>query len=255
VACALQGTTDEQLAAMLGVSLSAVKKVWISIHSRVQDSMPGIIPAPTPAIPASGRGKESGAVCCGISVNIRRNCALFREGCLEKTGLCASRSRQGRGPESREWLEWQPGGVVSRRIRRTLVSLAGVAPGRQPGDAVRIRLTVSTVALGISRRQDIQQGGSCRGSRRPATSNPTNNLTSPLFGSTTQTLANGLGSTRPPAPRTAALSHRCPAISEPKARAHGFPLPQPGAPPNRAVATEHGVDSARGRDAEIFSRC
>ena len=56
--CALQGTTDEQLAAMLGISLSAVKKVWISIHSRVQDSMPGIIPAPTPAILASGRGKE-----------------------------------------------------------------------------------------------------------------------------------------------------------------------------------------------------
>ena len=42
------------------------------------------------------------------------------------------------------------GGVVSQRIWRTLVSLAGVAPGRQPGDAVRIRLTVLTAALGIT---------------------------------------------------------------------------------------------------------
>lgn len=52
---ALAGITDEQLAESLGISLSAVKKRWISIHGRVQDAKPALI---SRNIPASGRGKE-----------------------------------------------------------------------------------------------------------------------------------------------------------------------------------------------------
>jgi hypothetical protein len=57
---ALPGATDEQLAEMLGVSLPAVKKRWVSIYRRVEDYMPElIIPDPLRSdLPASGRGKE-----------------------------------------------------------------------------------------------------------------------------------------------------------------------------------------------------
>ena len=52
---ALTGITDEHLADALGISLSAVKKRWISIHRRVQDAKPELI---STNVPASGRGKE-----------------------------------------------------------------------------------------------------------------------------------------------------------------------------------------------------
>jgi hypothetical protein len=52
---ALTGITDEELAEALGISLSAVKKRWISIHRRVQDAKPELV---SRNIPASGRGKE-----------------------------------------------------------------------------------------------------------------------------------------------------------------------------------------------------
>lgn len=52
---ALTGLTDEHLADALGISLSAVKKQWISIHRRVQDAKPELI---STDVPASGRGKE-----------------------------------------------------------------------------------------------------------------------------------------------------------------------------------------------------
>jgi hypothetical protein len=57
---ALPGATDEQLAEILGVSLPAVKKRWVSIYRRVEDYMPElIIPDPPRSdIPAIGRGKE-----------------------------------------------------------------------------------------------------------------------------------------------------------------------------------------------------
>ncbi len=57
--CAITGTTDEQLAAILGISLSAVKKIWISIHHRVEDRMPSLLSRPSPSgTSANGRGKE-----------------------------------------------------------------------------------------------------------------------------------------------------------------------------------------------------
>jgi hypothetical protein len=56
---ALAGPTDEQLAAMLGTSLPAVKKIWISIYRRVENYLPELISDSLPADPAaSGRGRE-----------------------------------------------------------------------------------------------------------------------------------------------------------------------------------------------------
>ena len=52
---ALTGVTDEQLAETLGISLSAIKKRWISIHRRAQDAKPELT---STDVPASGRGKE-----------------------------------------------------------------------------------------------------------------------------------------------------------------------------------------------------
>jgi hypothetical protein len=56
---ALPGATDEQLAGMLGSSLPAIKKMWVSIYQRVEDYQPELIPDPLrPEIPTNGRGKE-----------------------------------------------------------------------------------------------------------------------------------------------------------------------------------------------------
>ena len=55
---ALQGGTDEELAAVLGVSLSAVKKTWRSIYDRVAHHSPGLIPDQVPEELTSERGKE-----------------------------------------------------------------------------------------------------------------------------------------------------------------------------------------------------
>ena len=59
LSCALPGETDEQLAGMLGTSLSGVKKMWVSIYRRVEECLPELIPDPLRSdIPASGRGRE-----------------------------------------------------------------------------------------------------------------------------------------------------------------------------------------------------
>jgi hypothetical protein len=59
LARALPGPTDEQLAEMLGTSLPAVKKMWVSIYRRVEEFLPGLIPDLLPSdIPAAGRGRE-----------------------------------------------------------------------------------------------------------------------------------------------------------------------------------------------------
>jgi hypothetical protein len=59
LSCALRGTTDEYSADMLGTSLRAVKKMWVSIHRRVAGKLPELIPdPPRPEVPSSGRGKE-----------------------------------------------------------------------------------------------------------------------------------------------------------------------------------------------------
>jgi hypothetical protein len=59
LSCALPGATDEQLAEMLGTSLPAVKKMWVSIYCRVEDYLPELMPDPLRLdIPASGRGRE-----------------------------------------------------------------------------------------------------------------------------------------------------------------------------------------------------
>jgi hypothetical protein len=59
LSCALPGETDEQVAEMLKISLSAVKKMWVSIYRRVEDCLPELIPDTLPSdIPASGRGRE-----------------------------------------------------------------------------------------------------------------------------------------------------------------------------------------------------
>ncbi len=59
LACALPGATDEELAATLGTSLAAVKKMWVSIYRRVEECLPDLIPDSLPSdIPANGRGRE-----------------------------------------------------------------------------------------------------------------------------------------------------------------------------------------------------
>lgn len=55
---ALQGGTDQELADVLGISLSAVKKTWRSIYDRVTDRSPGLIPDHVPEELTSERGKE-----------------------------------------------------------------------------------------------------------------------------------------------------------------------------------------------------
>lgn len=61
IAAALETGTDEETAARLGVSLSAVKRQWNSIYARVNELLPGTIPEHTPADPsrpARGRGRK-----------------------------------------------------------------------------------------------------------------------------------------------------------------------------------------------------
>jgi hypothetical protein len=59
LSCALSGATDEHLAEMLGTSLPAVKKLWVSIYQRVEDCLPELIPDPLRSdLPLSGRGRE-----------------------------------------------------------------------------------------------------------------------------------------------------------------------------------------------------
>ena len=59
LSCALPGATDEQLSEMLGTSLPAVKKMWVSIYRRVENYLPELFPEPLRSdIPASGRGRE-----------------------------------------------------------------------------------------------------------------------------------------------------------------------------------------------------
>ena len=55
---ALPGATDEALAEQLDISLSAVKKMWISIYRRAEEFLPELIPDSQLDLPASGRGRE-----------------------------------------------------------------------------------------------------------------------------------------------------------------------------------------------------
>jgi hypothetical protein len=56
---ALPGVTDEHLAGMMGTSLSAVKKMWISIYRRAESCLPELTPHSNSSdLPASGRGPE-----------------------------------------------------------------------------------------------------------------------------------------------------------------------------------------------------
>jgi hypothetical protein len=57
--CALRGATDERIAETLGVSLSTVKKLWVSVYRRVDDALPGLLSESSrPKTAASGRGTE-----------------------------------------------------------------------------------------------------------------------------------------------------------------------------------------------------
>jgi hypothetical protein len=59
LSCALSGATDEQLARMLEASLPTVKKMWVSIYSRVEKRLPALIPDPLRTDTRTGsRGKE-----------------------------------------------------------------------------------------------------------------------------------------------------------------------------------------------------
>lgn len=56
---ALPGATDEHLAATLGISLPAVKKLWVSIYLRVDDHLPALIADSSRChLQAIRRGKE-----------------------------------------------------------------------------------------------------------------------------------------------------------------------------------------------------
>jgi hypothetical protein len=59
LSCAIQGATDEHLAGMLGTSLPAVKKTWVSIYRRVEDQLPGLMPESVQSdSPVAVRGRE-----------------------------------------------------------------------------------------------------------------------------------------------------------------------------------------------------
>jgi hypothetical protein len=80
LSCALPGETNEQLAGMLGTTLSGVKKMWVSIYRRVENCLPELIPDPLRLdIPGVGEEGKSGATCWLICANIPRNYARFRE--------------------------------------------------------------------------------------------------------------------------------------------------------------------------------
>jgi DNA-binding CsgD family transcriptional regulator len=55
---ALRGRTDEELADELGLSLSAVKKAWLSIYDRTSVHLPGLVPSRFPTQQEGERGKE-----------------------------------------------------------------------------------------------------------------------------------------------------------------------------------------------------
>ena len=55
---ALPGVTDEALAEGMDISLSAVKKMWISIYHRAEESLPESVPDLPLDITANGRGRE-----------------------------------------------------------------------------------------------------------------------------------------------------------------------------------------------------
>ena len=59
LSAALSGATDEQLAGMLGVSTPTVKKMWVSVYNRVEESLsPSMPDLCRTDISAGGRGKE-----------------------------------------------------------------------------------------------------------------------------------------------------------------------------------------------------
>jgi len=59
LSCALPGATDEQITETLGMSLSTVKKMWISVYRRVENCLPELISDSLPADSlASGSGRE-----------------------------------------------------------------------------------------------------------------------------------------------------------------------------------------------------
>jgi hypothetical protein len=55
---ALRGRTDEELADELGLSISAVKKMWLSIYERVSTHLPCLLPSRASKQKWSERGKE-----------------------------------------------------------------------------------------------------------------------------------------------------------------------------------------------------
>lgn len=55
---ALHGGTDQELACDLGISLSAVKKMWLSIYERVSTHLPSLLPNRDSMQEVSERGRE-----------------------------------------------------------------------------------------------------------------------------------------------------------------------------------------------------
>lgn len=55
---ALRGGTDEELAIDLGISLSAVKKMWLSIYGRASTHVPELLPNRGSVQEGGERGKE-----------------------------------------------------------------------------------------------------------------------------------------------------------------------------------------------------
>ena len=55
---ALSGATDEHMADAMGVSLPTVKKRWISIYQRMEDSVPALVSDTRADMPAASRGRE-----------------------------------------------------------------------------------------------------------------------------------------------------------------------------------------------------
>lgn len=55
---ALRGGTDQELACELSISLSAVKKMWLSIYERVSTHLPSLLPSRASMPEGSERGRE-----------------------------------------------------------------------------------------------------------------------------------------------------------------------------------------------------
>ncbi len=88
---ALDGKTDEELAAALGLSLWTVKKRWQAVYDRVADALPGLLPPPGDVLAAPARGAEKRRHLLGY---LRDHREELRPGALTSVSRGSGRQRK-----------------------------------------------------------------------------------------------------------------------------------------------------------------